>query len=103
MQEIRADGRDPNLKDLQKMIRRAAKEKKDPVFGLILDPAKDVRNNSVQVDRRVPHSSDPSESSSSRLNARFKYFLCNGGHKLDKCERFSAKSSEEKSKSVRGR
>lgn len=39
MQEIRADGRDPNIEDLKKMIRAAAKEKNDPVFGSILDHA----------------------------------------------------------------
>ena len=38
VQEIRAEGRDPNLEDLKKIIRGAAKEKNDPVFGLILDP-----------------------------------------------------------------
>ena len=41
VQEIRADGRDPNLEDLKKMIRGAAKEKNDPVFSSSLDPAKD--------------------------------------------------------------
>ena len=128
VQEIRADGRDPNLEILKKMIRGAAKEKNDPVFGSILDPVKDVRNKeksrnkppvpnktgsfaasttfpdtSVPVDGRVPHPSGPSESPSSRLHARFKCFLCSGGHKLEKCERFSAKSSEEKLKFVRDR
>ena len=44
MQEVRAEGRDPNLEDLKKMIRSTAKEKNDPVFGSILDPAKDVQN-----------------------------------------------------------
>ena len=80
VQEIRADGRDLNLEDLKKMIRGAAKEKYDPVFGSILDPTKDRRNkeksrnrppvlkktnslagsttfpaSSVQFDRREPH------------------------------------------------
>ena len=128
VQEVRAEGRDPNLEDLKKMIRGAAKEKNDPVFCSILDPAKDVRNkekfrskppvpkktdsfagsatfpdSSVQVGGREPHPSGPSGSSSSGLNARFRCFLCNGGHKLEKCERFSAKSSEEKLKFVRDR
>ena len=128
VREIRAEGRDPNLEDLKKIIRGAAKEKNDPVFGSILDPVKDVRNkekfrnkppvprktdsfagsamfpdSSVQVAGREPHPSGPSGSSSSRLSARFKCFLCNGGHKLEKCERFSAKSSEEKLKFVRDR
>ena len=126
MQEIRADGRDPNLEDLKKLIRGAAKEKNDPVFGSILDPVKDVCNkeksrnkapvpkktdsfagsttfpdSSIQVDGGVPHPSGQSGSSSSRPSARFKCFLCSGGHKLEKCERFSAKSSEEKLKFVR--
>ena len=95
VQEVRAEGRDPNLEDLKKMIRGAAKEKNDPVFGSILDPAKDVRNkekfrskppvpkktdsfagsatfpdSSVQVGGREPHPSGPSGSSSSGLNAR---------------------------------
>ena len=128
VQEIRAEGRDPNLEDLKKIIRGTAKEKNDPVFGSILDPVKDVRSkekfrnkppvprktnsfagsamfpdSSVQVAGREPHPSGSSGSSSSRLNARFKCFLCNGGHKLEKYERFSAKSSEEKLKFVRDR
>ena len=128
VQEIRADGRVPNLEDLKKMIRGAAKEKNDPVFGSILDPAKDAgskeksRNKppvpkktnsfagsttfpdrSVQVDRHEPNPNGSSESSSSRLFVQFKCFLCNGGYKLEKCERFSAKSSEEKLKFVRDR
>ena len=37
VQEIRADGRDPNLEDLKKMIRGAGKEKNDPVFGSIFE------------------------------------------------------------------
>ena len=32
VQEIRANDRDPNLEDLKKMIRGAAKEKNDPVY-----------------------------------------------------------------------
>ena len=121
VQEIRADGRDPNLEDLKKMSRGAAKEKNDLVLGSILDHVKDVRNKEksinkppvpkktdsfagsttfpdsfVQVDGRVPYPSSPSGSFSSRLNARSKCFLCSGGHKLEKCERFSAKASEEK-------
>ena len=101
VQEVRAEGRDPNLEDLKKMIRGAAKENNDPVFGSILDPGKDVRNkekfrskppvpkktdsfagsatfpdSSVQVGGREPHPSGPSGSSSSGLNARFKCFLC---------------------------
>ena len=100
MQEIRADGRDANIEDLEKIIRGAAKEKNDPVFGSLLDPVKDVRNkeksrnklpvpkktysfacsttfpdSSVQVDGRVRHPNSLSGSSSSRLNARFKCFL----------------------------
>ena len=35
VQEVKAEGRDPNLDDLKKMIRGAAKEKNDPVFGSI--------------------------------------------------------------------
>ena len=128
MQEIRADGKDPNLEDLKKMIRGTAKENSDPVFGSILDPAKDKRNkeksrnkppgskktdrfagsttfpdSSVQVNRRESNPTGPSESSSSRLNWRFKCVFCNRVYKLKKCERFSAKSSEEKLKFVRDR
>ena len=113
VQEIGADGRDPNLEDLKKTIRGMAKEKNDPVFSSTLDPAKDLRNKeksrnkplvpkktesfagsttfpdvSVPIDGRVP---------------RFKCFLCSGGDKLEKCERFSAKSSEEKLKFARDR
>ena len=128
VQEIRADGRDPNIEDLKKMIRAAAKEKNDPVFGSILDSAKDLRNKeksrskppasqksntfagsttfpdcSVQAGRQESDPSSSSQSSSPRPNMRFRCFLCNGGHKLEKCEQFSAKSSEDKLKFVRDR
>ena len=108
VQEIRADGRDPNLEDLKKMIRGVAKKKNDPVFGSILDPTKHAQNkeksrnkpsvskktdsfadstrfpdSSVQVDRCESNPNRPSERSSLRLNVRFKCFLCNGGHKLE--------------------
>ena len=88
VQEMGADGRDPNLEDLKKMIRGVAKEKNDPVFGSILDPARDAQNkeksrnrplvpkrtdsftgstmfpgSSVQVDRREPHPRGSSKSS----------------------------------------
>ena len=46
VQEIRVDERDPTIVNLKKLIRAAAKEKNDPVFGSILDPvAREDRNN----------------------------------------------------------
>ena len=36
MQEIRNEDRDPNVEDVGKMVRTAAKEKYDPVFGDIM-------------------------------------------------------------------
>ena len=53
MQEIRADGRERNLEDLKKMIRGKAKEKNDPVFGSLVDPAKDVQNK-VKLKNKLP-------------------------------------------------
>ena len=37
VQEIQNEDRDPNIEDVCKMVRTAAKEKNDPVFGGIMD------------------------------------------------------------------
>ena len=37
VQEIRNEDRDPNIEDVRKIVRTAAKEKNDPVFGGIMD------------------------------------------------------------------
>ncbi|KAK3742185.1 hypothetical protein QZH41_012075 [Actinostola sp. cb2023] len=39
VQDIRRNERDPNIQDLRKLIEAVAKEKNDPVFGAILEPA----------------------------------------------------------------
>ena len=87
-------------------MRNKKKEIKKPPFSKKTDcfaGSTTFSDSFVQVDRRGLHSSGPSESSSSRLNVRFKCFLCSGSHRLEKCERFSAKSSEEKLKFMRDR
>ena len=55
---------------------------------------------SVQAGRQKFDPSSSNQSSSLRPNMRFRCFLCNGGYKLEKCEQFSAKSSEDKLKFV---
>ena len=37
VQEIRNEGHDPDIEDVRKLVRTAAKEKNDPVFGGVMD------------------------------------------------------------------
>ena len=37
VQDIRKEDRDPNIEDVRKLVRKIATEKKDPVFGRIMD------------------------------------------------------------------
>ena len=37
VQEIRNEDRDPDIEDVRKLVRTAAKEENDPVFGGIMD------------------------------------------------------------------
>ena len=127
VQEIRVCGRDPTFTDLKKLIRTAAKEKNDPVFGSIADPVFKQDQSKVKPRTRfssthVVHAAPTDLANSPRyrvgngrgfvpvcssvgltLKASIKCFLRNGGHKLETCGQFKAKSSEEKLKFVRDR
>ena len=127
VQEIRVCGRDPTFTDLNKLIRTAAKEKNDPVFGSILDPVFKQDRSKVKPRTRFSsthavHAGSTDLAISPRyrvgkgrgfvpvrssvgltLKPSIKCFLCNGCHKLETCGQFRAKSSEEKLKFVRDR
>ncbi|XP_067030834.1 uncharacterized protein [Acropora muricata] len=127
VQEIRVCGRDPTFTDLKKLIRTAANEKSDPVFGSILDPVFKQDRSKVRPRTRFSsthavHAGSTDLAISPRyrvgigrgfvpvrwsvgltLKPSIKCFLCNGGHKLETCGQFRAKSSEEKFKFVRDR
>ena len=115
VQEIRVCGRDPTFTDLKKLIRTAAKEKNDPVFGSILDPVFKQDRNKVKPRTRF-FSTHAVHAGSTNLAISPKYrvgngrgfvpvrssvgltlmpsikcFLCNGGHKLETCGQFRAK------------
>ena len=127
VQEIRVCGRDHTFTDLKKLIRTAAKEKNDPVFGSILDPVFKQDRSKVKPRTRFSsthavHAAPTDLAYSPRyrvgngrgfvpvrssvgltLKPSIKCFLCNGGHKLETCGQFKAKSREEKLKFVRDR
>ena len=56
VQEIRMRERDPNIEDLRKLIRLAAKEKTDPVFGGIMDAGNRDSSWKQRTSRRLESS-----------------------------------------------
>ena len=109
------------------LIGTTAKEKNDPVFGSILDPAFKQDQSKVKPKTRfssthavLAGSTDLAISRKYRvgnwcgfvlvrssvgltLKPSIKCFLCNGGPKLETCGQFRAKLSEEKLKVIRDR
>ena len=127
VQDIRNEDRDPNIEDVCKLVRTAAKEKNNPVFGGIKDLGdrdstrhvnrfkkltQSKRSSSISI-HTVPLVSIPvSEKlysggsqrevsmnlSSSQSNLMC--YLCNANHKLDVCDKFKRKNGEEQFKFV---
>ena len=130
VQEIRNEDRDPNIEDVRKMVRTAAKEKNDPVFGGIMDlgdrdsthhvnrfkkPTQSKRSSGISV-HTVPMVSIPASEklyaggsqrevsmnlSSSQSN--LKCYFCSGNHKLEVCDKFKKKNGREQFKFVRSK
>ena len=124
VQDIREQGRDPNIQDLKILIKAVAKEKNDPVFGGIMDstykdesararlkknisPRVSKYNFSIQSDSKAPDSENLSSKSlyskNYNSNVRWRCFLCRGDHRLENCEEFQSKTSDEKLNFVRER
>ena len=113
VQEIQNEDHDPNIEDVHKLVRTAAKKKNDPVFGGIKDlgdrdiihhvnrfkkPTHSKRSSGMSV-HTVPIVSIPASEnlysggsqrevsmnpSSSQSN--LKCYLCNSSHKLEVCD-----------------
>ncbi len=47
VQDLRAYGRDPTVEDIRRLIRVAAKEKCDPVFGAIMDGSNKAKQRPI--------------------------------------------------------
>lgn len=111
----------------QKRAQDAAKEKNDPAFGSILDPATKDEGNKAKPKKRpvspqtmhkfngLTNFPDNQRDGGTRgavirradtnsiMNKRKRCFLLNGDHKLGTWQKFLAKSSEDKLKFVRDR
>ena len=127
VQEIRNEDRDPNIEDVRKMVRTAAKEKNDPVFGGIMDlrdrdsthhvnrfkkPTQYKRGSGISVPTvpmvSIPiseklHSGGSQREVSMNLSSpqsNLKCYLCNGNYKLEVCDKFKRKIGGEQFKFV---
>ena len=107
LQEIRMENRDPNIEDLRKLIRVAANEKTDPVFGKILEGEKYDSISKAKINNRSTKSgifnvsviddSYKRETSSSD----YKCYFCQGNHKLENCNDFKRQDGEKQFKFIR--
>ena len=88
VQDIRMRERDPNIEDLRKLIRLAAKEKTDPVFGGIMDAGNRDSSGKQRTSRRLESSkggvfsvSTTEPGSSEKAASNLKCYFCNQNHR----------------------
>ena len=102
VQEIRMCERDPTIEDLRKLIRLAAREKTDPVFGGIMDSG----NKDFSLKQRTPRSLEYSKGrvfsitttepvSSEKISTNLKCYFCNQNHRLENCKEFLQQNGEQ--------
>jgi len=115
VQEIRTEGREPNIQDVRRLIRTVALEKNDPVFGALMDGGgtnvrakpggKTLRNATVKptLQRSMNFSVQSRYESSKDVGKNVNCYYCNSNHKVDSCEEFKNLNGEEQFKFIRAK
>ena len=117
VQEIRNEDHDPDIEDVRKMVRTAAKEKNDRIIGGIMDlgdrdstrhvnrfkkPTQSKRSSGISV-HTIPMVSIPASEKLYSGGSQRECYLCNGNHKLEVCGKFKRKNGGEQFKFVRSK
>ena len=116
VQEIREEGRDPNIADIRRLVRKVAVEKNDPVFGEIMDSDSKNKRSDKKYNKRAGESLERSinqrsmnfnvqtvEKKSTNVESKLKCFFCEKSHKIGDCDTFKKQTGEEQFKFMRSR
>ncbi|MCP4798391.1 MAG: hypothetical protein GY893_00405, partial [bacterium] len=110
VQEIRMRERDPNIEDLRKLIRLAAKEKTDPVFGGIMDAGNKDPSWKQRTSRRFESAkgrvfsiTTTEQQTSERVSTNLRCYFCNQNHRLENCNEFLQQNGEQQFKFIRSK
>ena len=116
VQEIREEGRDPNIADIRQLVRKAAVEKNDPVFGEIMDSDSKNKRSDKKYNRRAGESLErginqrnmnfsvqTAEKKLANVESKLKCFFCEKSHKIGDCDNFKKQTGEEQFKFMRSR
>ena len=115
VQEIRTEGREPNIQDVRRLIRIVALEKNDPVFGALMDGGgtnvrakpggKTLRNATVKpsLQRSMNFSVHSHDESSKDVGKNLNCYYCNNNHKVDSCKEFKKLNGEEQFTFIRAK
>ena len=109
MQDIREENREPNIEDVRRLIKNVAVEKRDPVFGGIMDgrnrvggtkdkkPTKSTEGNRTASKYSMNYNIQTKEVPNCDYikSTHYRCYHCEGDHKLKDCEGFNRKSGEE--------
>ena len=109
VQDIRMENRDPNIEDLRKLIRIAANERTDPVYGKILESERNNPKLSQKVngrwDKPKAFGTSVMENQQSKTmgSSECKCYFCKGNHKLENCREFRNQDGDKQFKFIRAK
>ena len=106
VQELRAQGMDPSVKDIRKLIRLAASEKCDPVYGNLMDGEnKELRDRKRANNRTGAMKTNFSiQTGAAKGNSDgLKCYFCDRNHRLESCDAFKLEDGEKQFKFIRQR
>ena len=115
VQEIRAEGREPNVQDVRRLVRTVAVEQNDPVFGALMDgggkdfttkiDVKTMRRATVRpaLQRSMNFSIQSHNEITKDVGKNLSCYYCNKNHKVDNCEGFKKLNGQEQFKFIRSR
>ena len=107
VQELRTQGRDPNVQDIRKLIRMAASEKCDPVYGSLMDSdnkdskLKQKASNQTSTSKTKVNFSVQTGEGGKTNSDGCKCYFCDKNHRLDSCESFKLEDGEKQFKLIR--
>ena len=116
VQDVRAKGREPNIEDVQRLVKTVALEKNDPVFGKLMDGGGKTSAATTKKGRRMGQATKRPISQRNmnfsvqtngekvkQIGEHGKCYYCEKNHKVDTCKEFKKLNGEEHFKFIRAK